>query len=560
MELTNLDLKFQRRARGIAPLYRFAVADDGGVLVAVPDEMEVRTFHSVRYETDGRAKILDTYSVETLRKTEMGTDSTGIGITEDDLYLFAEGRKTRFLEGRRVSYTDVSLAADGRRFVAAFSDLLAGSHSLALGDNKGRLVWTKDTPFAITRVATDRAGAFVAVASEGGDLWLLDAWRNPVLRHIAPAAVTALFTNGPGEGRTVYGTAGGVGVTDATGGILWYTELPGETVEVVADAAGTVFAALLHLDGSAGRLVFLSHDGLPLWELDYEEARPTGLSLSANGRYAAVTQKDGALTLYELAFGDAAVAWTPDAALVEARQCAERGDYPAALATLRRRLDAAPADADACDAFRTFRTEFRTRCFASSANAEAVGDFATADSHLGEVINVDPLDADAVAQRQNLRQRWAAAARTAGEVALQTGDGRTAEVRFLEAIAADPLDSAARTALAEARRAAADAAIIRGRGYLATGNYAEAITAFTEAQDRGATGPEPTALLRSARAGDALRLGNDLYRDRQYAAAVFQFKKTLRFDPENGEARQKLGYAQTFLRDTALNDRFSRLE
>src|SRR5690242_3085808 len=112
MEITNIDLRFQRKARGVAPLSRFAVLDDGGLLAAVPDEMEVRTFHAVRYEPDGRARIGETYSVETLRKTEVAPDGTGIGITEDDLYLFAEGRKSRFLEGRRVSYTDASLAAD----------------------------------------------------------------------------------------------------------------------------------------------------------------------------------------------------------------------------------------------------------------------------------------------------------------------------------------------------------------------------------------------------------------------------------------------------------------
>ena len=48
--------------------------------------------------------------------------------------------------------------------------------------------------------------------------------------------------------------------------------------------------------------------------------------------------------------------------------------------------------------------------------------------------------------------------------------------------------------------------------------------------------------------------------DQQYAAALFQYKKALRLDPENGEAQQKLRYAQNFLQDTQLSDRFSRLE
>ncbi len=63
-----------------------------------------------------------------------------------------------------------------------------------------------------------------------------------------------------------------------------------------------------------------------------------------------------------------------------------------------------------------------------------------------------------------------------------------------------------------------------------------------------------------ARVGEALALGNQLYADRQYAAAVFQFKKVLRLDPASVEATQKVRYAQNFLQDTQLNDRFTRLE
>ncbi len=57
-----------------------------------------------------------------------------------------------------------------------------------------------------------------------------------------------------------------------------------------------------------------------------------------------------------------------------------------------------------------------------------------------------------------------------------------------------------------------------------------------------------------------MTLGNSLYQDRQYAAALFQYKKALRLDPGNAEARQKVSYSQNFLQDTQLNDRFTRLE
>lgn len=560
LEITNIDLRFQRKARGMAPLFRFAVLDDGQVTAAAPDEMEVRTIHTVSYDLGGRARIRETYSVETLRKTELNADGSGIGTTEDDLYLFAEGRKTRFLEGRRVSYTDVSLAADGRRFVTAFCDLLAAGHTLALGDSKGRLVWTKDIPFAISRVAIDRAGAFVAIGGEAGELWLLDAWRNPVLRFSGESGITALATNGPGEARTVFGVRGGIGTLDANGALLWYTELPGETTEVATDAAGTVFAALILRDDTSSRLIFLSHDGIPLWDVDYDETRATGLSLSSNGRFAAVTLKDGTLSLYELHFGDAIIGADPIGTLAEAQTEAEQGDFRAAINRLRRRLDVVPSDTAACELLREMLSRFRERELAAATNAAALGDFAGADTHLAEIIQADPLNVEAVTLRRDLRRRWSQAALETGRQAQEAGDSMNAETRFLESIAADPLDVAPREALLSARRASAEAALVRGRECLTARDYPGAIRAFTEAQERGISGPEVTALLRSARAGDALTLGNELYRDRQYAAALFQFKKVLRFDPENSDARQKIAYAQTFLQDTSLSDRFSRLE
>jgi Flp pilus assembly protein TadD len=203
---------------------------------------------------------------------------------------------------------------------------------------------------------------------------------------------------------------------------------------------------------------------------------------------------------------------------------------------------------------------FREQAVGAAQTAEAVGDFAEADARLGDLLSADPLDADTLARRRDLRRRWADSAGAAGTVALAAGDSATAEARFLEAITADPLDASAREALGEARRAAAALALAQGRARIAAGDFAGAIAALTEAQRRGASGPEVTNLLREARVGEAFALGNALYQDRQYAAALFQFKKVLRLDPDNAEARQKIGYAQNFLQDSQLNDRFSRLE
>lgn len=558
-DITNVDLLFQRKARGIAPLSRFAVQDDGCLLAAVPDEMEARTFHIARYDARGRSQIIETYSVETLRKTEIAASGASfVGVTEDDVYLFRDGRKSRFLEARRASYTDVVLAKDGTRFVAAFSDLLARGHALAFGDTAGRLLWTKDIPFGVTRVAMDRDARHIAAAGESGDLLILDAYRNTLLQATQEVPITALATLGPV--RTVYGGGGGVGAVDEAGRLLWFTELPGEVTEVAVDASGRTVAALLRLDDLSGRLVFLSEGGVPTWDVDYDEARPTGLSLSPDGCRCAVSLRDGLLTVYALHYGERLIAADTGEVLAEAHSAREAGNFSAAIEVLRSRLVAVPSDAAACTALTETLTAYRERQYNVAQTTEAVGDYAGADARLLEVLTVDPTDAETVQRRRELRARWTDAALAAGYAARDAGDGDTAETKYLDAIHADPLNAAAREALAAARRAAADAALQRGKAQVGKREFAAAVASLTEAQARGASGPEVTSLLRTARVGEAMATGLALYQDRQYAAALFQFQKVLRLDPENAEAQQKINYARNFLQDTQVLDRFSRLE
>jgi tetratricopeptide (TPR) repeat protein len=163
-------------------------------------------------------------------------------------------------------------------------------------------------------------------------------------------------------------------------------------------------------------------------------------------------------------------------------------------------------------------------------------------------------------RRRELRTRWTKAALHAGNTARDAEENTLAESRYLEAISADPLDIAAREALALARQTAATAAVTRSKAQIAKKDYPAAIASLLEAQERGASGPEVTALLRTARVGEAMTIGIALYQDRQYAAALFQFQKVLRLDPENNEARQKVAYTRNFLQDTQMLDRFSRLE
>ena len=265
-EITNVNLLYQRKARGVAPLSRFASGNDGTLIVSVPDEMEVRTFHIVRFDSSGRSQILETYSVETLRKTEIAASgSLYIGTTDDDLYLFQNARKNRFLPERRASYTDIALGQEGKRFGVAFSDLMASSHSVALGDTGGRLLWTKDVGFDVACLAVNRDVTHIVTGGESGDVLLLDTARNTLFshRHDFPIFCTATI----GESRTVFASQNGVGLLDERGQALWFTETNGgHPVGLALDAEARTVAVLLRTDDTTGRLLFLNADGLPVWE------------------------------------------------------------------------------------------------------------------------------------------------------------------------------------------------------------------------------------------------------------------------------------------------------
>ena len=562
VEVRNVDLAFTRKARGTAALSRFAAQDDGSLLASVPDDMEARAFHLVRFSATGKPATLQTYSVETLRKTEIAiSGETFIGVTDDDLYVFKDGKKTRFLNDRRASYSDIALSESGSRFGTVFCDMLAAHHTVALGDATGRTLWTKDLPFPASTVAVSRDGGLIAIGGDAGDLWLLDNARNTLLKHRQDAPMEQVAV--AGASRVAFAGGGGAGLVSGEGQLLWFTEITGQPVGLAVDAEARTVAALVQTDTTEGRLILLSgENGLPVWEIDYEDAKPTGVSVSPSGEFVAVSLRDGTVSVYKLYYGDRLAGTDGDAVLSEAR-AAQAGDGSLfqAVALLQARLQSVPSDYRACNLLKEMLAEAKSQALALSANAEEIGDYLTADEQLVEAANTLPLDADIFKARQSLRLRWNAVERSLGEKSLQSGDGDGAEAHLLYAIAADPLDSVARERLADARHTAADAAIAEGNRCMALGQWTDAVAAFTEAQKRGASGTMITMYLKQARVGEAMALGNALYNDRQYAPALFQFKKVLRLDPDYAEAKQRISYAQNFLQDAGqITERFTRLE
>ncbi len=568
MEITNVNLRFVRKAKGVAAVSPYALQDDGTFVVAAPDAHELRTFHLAQYDASGKARLRETFSVETLRKTLVagGETPSTIGITDDDLYLFQNGRKGRFLPDRRVTYIDATLDAGGKRFGCAFSDMLASGYSVALGEApSGRLLWTKDIPFAVASVAISPEGNYLAVGGETGDVLVLDTSRATVTRFHddGGAIITVAVTN---DGTTFFGTKNGISRVNSTGERAWHAPVWGAPAQIAISESGNLVAAISRRDDVSGRLVFLDGDagGSPLWDIDFDESRPTGISLSPQGAFCAVSLRDGSLFLYQAEIdAEARVGIGADSVapvLAEIETLRQRGDFLAALSTLRAHLNATPSDTDAGRLLGEILPESRAAFLARALEREATGDFTGADAALVDALQAEPQSVEIAQSQRDLRRRWANAHRNAGQDAQAQNDWEAARAFYRSSLRADETQTDVRAHLSEVEIAASQTAIDTARVLIGRGAWADAIEILTELQKQNLTGLTITELLREARKGEALALGLALYGDRQYPAALFQFKKVLRLQPDHREAQQKIAYIQNFLSDTQISDRFGRLE
>src|SRR5438270_871284 len=167
MAVVDVNLLWTRRFRGLLPLSANAIEGEGRLTFVRPDELEARTYQVTTAEPDGKLHVRGTLSVETVHKMELARGGEVlIGVTDDDIYLFREERKSRFMADRRVSYADVALSREGRIFATAFSDALFASHSVALCEMSGKTAWTKNLDFVVTRIGVAPDGRQMAIGGE----------------------------------------------------------------------------------------------------------------------------------------------------------------------------------------------------------------------------------------------------------------------------------------------------------------------------------------------------------------------------------------------------------
>ncbi len=559
MNETAANLLWHRRYRGLVPAALRSVSDTGRALLIRPDEYEPRTYQVLTVEVGGDPAELGAVSVEKIRKFETIPDGRMmLGMTNDDLYIFREGRKTRFLAERGCSFADVALAPGPGWFVCGFSDPLSTHHSLAFGDANARLGWTRELDQPVNRVAIAGDGRVLAVGFPSGRTIALDNLRNPVWGFVHEEPVTGLALGESGAACVIGTEAGTLLAVNGEGALRWKVSVGLPVVGTATDDRARWVAAILS-DGGSHALICLTETGAPLWEFDLE-ARPTGISLSPDGRYLLVSLATGVASLFQVDFtAVSAVPGLTRRPLALARAAASTGDLEAARVQYLAVLAAEPHDVETARELADLERILLCQYDEVARQQRASGNFEGALDVLDRALRVLPWDPALVAHRRDCceeaRAFWEAEAQEAmARYAWDAAERACGRVLQLDAGALH-----AREALAAIREHRAAALRTDGDTRAGAGDAAGAIACWQQAQKLEPR-DDVAQRLRRMEAQRCVDQGIAHYEAQRMPEAVFQFRKALALDPHSEPAARYLGYAQGQAVDTQIADRFSRLE
>ena len=554
--IADIRLLSQRKARGTYAIHPNAIGDDGSLTVAVPDDYEVRVLHFTQHCSAERPTIVDTVSVETLRSLQLSPDgSVGIGITDDDFYIFNNGRKTRFLTDRRLAYHSVALAGNGR-FAYVASDLLMHGYAVGLGDSGNRLLWTKDLQQPTELVAISPNGKFIAVAGTAGEVFILTETRDVILTiHSGLFPVSLCIDNDATMaivGRDMVDNQIKAKVTDATGEYRLVTDIDGEPCGISVLPGGETIAVPTVVDARSGKVVFVGDNDEPgEWELLIDAGCPSGIALSSCGTYLGVSTRDGAIYRFEVD----SVAKTAISDVL-------------ALETFRKLVNAgeiAQAIRDFCLKWVTNQTtEFaESAACAASDLVTALAcltfvDFAAFLKHkatypekilVPEVFNRAIVDAAAMQLRRALTSKTT-------DVAEQLDV--LASIQAITALVILGPDVAREVS------AYVDSVGLRVfqemSSQVASGNLDVAAKLAVDAGKAGLVNAEVQVLQTKINLERTLQDANARYDAKDFSGALFGYRKVLKWLPDNREIRARIHFAEAMVSDSGLQDRFSRLE
>jgi len=561
MSLTTANLLWQHRYRGLMAVAHHNVADDGHALVIKPDEFERRTYQLLDVQSNGGACEAGAVSVETVTKFDGTTGGRlVVGMTANDIYVFREGRKARFMPDRRVTYTDVHLAPETNSFACSFSDTIFSVHGLAFGDGNARLAWTRDLDSPPNRVAVSANGRIVVAGMQDGRLLAMDHMRAPLWECVQEEPITALALP-HAAARPIAGTVEGtILALDEDGGFRWRTPT-GLPVVAIATDADARWVAAASSDGALHRITCFGADGGPVWEHDLD-ARPTGVSLSPNGRFLLVSAANASVALFEVDLASAAAIGTGRRrrmSLELARSASEAGDLAAARELLLSALVAEPHDLEiAREQLEVERALVQRLRAEAQAHADD-GRPLDALNAIDEAHRLAGWDADVFAERLGYRNRALTSCRERAQSLEDAGEWELSLAAWLEAVRLDPGDLSLREALVRVRAGEALALLQAGDALREAGDLDGAVDHWQRAAVLNET-EELRSRLQRVELERSVSAGIAHYEAQRLPEAAFQLRKALALDPNHEVAQRYLGYSQGFTGDTVIADRFARLE
>jgi tetratricopeptide (TPR) repeat protein len=561
MSWTAANLLWQSRLRGVLPAAGHNVSDTGESTLLRPDEFENRTYQVVQVTPDGAASEVCAVSVETLHKADLLPDGSRlVGLTNDDLYLFEHGRKTRVTADRRVTYTDACLSPGSGAVACAYADSFLEVHGIAYVDGAGRMVWAKNIECPVNRVALGTDGRYVACGLQDGQIVLAESSRRRLWECAAVEPITALALPAAAPLPVAGSAAGTVMALDEDGGFRWRAALGLPVIAVAVDAAGERVAAIASTDGEH-LLVCLGPAGTSLWEHGLE-GPPSGLALSPGGEYLLVTLAGGVVSLFETERSHSHGERRRQAVRREwvlAREAASAGDLCLAVERAGAYLALEPADAAAASEAGDWRRALVREQRTSAAQLAEAGDFEAALNAAEEAFRLDPWDPELFAERLRYRTRGRNAALERARQAEAAGQWEKAEDALEQALALDPGADDARDMLARVRAARAQSLQQEGDQRAERGELLSAIELWRHAETL-APSDALAGRLRNAEVQRCLTRGRAFYEAGRLPEAAFQLRKVLALEPHHEEAQRYLGYAQGAAADNQISDRFSRLE
>jgi tetratricopeptide (TPR) repeat protein len=568
ISIRTVNLIWQKKHRGIYAPSPYSIVDDAGTLALVtPRPLEPRVYDFTLHKPDGCVDVRWGYSAETLMKMEVSSSEDCIGMTADDLYLFRNKNKSRFLTDKHINYIDAALSADGQRVAAAFSDLAGASFAIAYGDISGRLIWLQEFDSPISVVAISRDGTRVAAGLESGALSLLDQERRDVWTFELEAPVRSVACSADASKVAYALEVGAIGLIGADGARIWDADIGGSAVAMALSSDGGlcgVLAGQPYDSAGAVKIYCFLQDGSEGWQHDTER-KSTGISLSPNGCFMAVGARDGTISFFGILPGDEAGGYTrpSDTVLVQANSLLAANEPAKACAILKSALAANAADLALYEEYIKIKSSWHASALGGAKQAMQEDDARSAIRALAALLDEDPLCTQAAELLSEARVARAKQLLEEAERRESANDLEGAEQSLRESAAVAPMSmSEPRSKLAAYLARCAETTDARAELQMQNGDIEGALNALAAAQ---CLCPKPERALRIQGLNTDVEFaaGMKAYNEKHYVQAVFQFKKVLRLDKNHADAQRHLEFAKRFSQDSStdsLQDRFSRLE